>query len=135
MRRLIVHDDENNNADFQEEQWEEADSVAFVASASEDGDVVMWDVKNKEVLQRIERAHDGVCFWVDVHGETGTMVSCGKDMRIVVYRHRYPESRDDEKRLPVANGIVKSEELASGGISPEEENVGPEAEESDAMVT
>lgn len=59
---------------------------AFVTSASEDGDIVMWDVKSKEVLQRIKGAHSGVCFWVDVHGST--MVSAGQDMLIKVYRHR-----------------------------------------------
>lgn len=87
MRKVLVNSDDN---EYQEEQWEEADSVAFVTSASEDGAIVMWDVRSKEVLQRIEAAHRGVCFWVDVHGETGTMVSCGEDGRIVVYRHRYP---------------------------------------------
>ncbi|KAK3942141.1 WD40-repeat-containing domain protein [Diplogelasinospora grovesii] len=58
---------------------------AFVVSASEDGDIVLWDVKSKEIVQRISHAHDGVCFWVDVHGST--MVSAGKDAIIKVYRH------------------------------------------------
>lgn len=61
---------------------------AFIAAASEDGDVVLWDVKTKEVVQRIRRAHDGVCFWVDVHGDT--MVSAGQDGKIKVYRHQRP---------------------------------------------
>lgn len=63
---------------------------AFVAAASEDGDIVLWDVKSKEVIQRIEKAHAGVCFWVDVKGET--MVSCGQDGRIKVFRHQGPEA-------------------------------------------
>ncbi|KAJ4394516.1 WD domain protein [Gnomoniopsis smithogilvyi] len=115
LRKLLINDE---NAEFQEEQWEESDSVAFVASASEDGDIVMWDVKSKEILQRIEKAHEGVCFWVDVHGETGTMVSCGKDGRIVVFRHRYPESRDDKQRI---NGHAKGEGTGNGEIYPKEE--------------
>ncbi|KAL7936085.1 WD40-repeat-containing domain protein [Trichoderma chlorosporum] len=57
---------------------------AFIASASEDGDVILWDVKNKEVLQRVH-GHDGVCFWVDVHGET--MATAGQDGSVKVYRH------------------------------------------------
>ncbi|KAI1213899.1 WD40 repeat-like protein [Annulohypoxylon truncatum] len=61
---------------------------AFIAAPSEDGAVVLWDVKTKEVVQRIDGAHDGVCFWVDVHGDT--MVSAGKDGRIKVYKHRRP---------------------------------------------
>jgi COMPASS component SWD3 len=59
---------------------------AFIASASEDGDIVMWDVESKQVIQRIEGAHKGVCFSVDVHG--GTMVSAGQDGLIKVFRHR-----------------------------------------------
>ncbi len=50
----------------------------FVAAASEDGDVVLWDVGTKAVVQRLRGAHrGGVCFWVDVCG--ATMVSCGQD--------------------------------------------------------
>jgi len=60
------------------------DGGSFVASASEDGGVVLWDVKTKEVLQRIG-GHEGVCFWVDVNNET--MVSAGQDNTIKVYRH------------------------------------------------
>ncbi|CAK7268025.1 WD domain protein [Sporothrix epigloea] len=58
----------------------------FVAAASEDGDVVLWDVGSKMIVQRLRGAHrDGVCFWVDVCG--ATMVSCGQDGWINVYRH------------------------------------------------
>ncbi|CAK7197475.1 WD domain protein [Sporothrix eucalyptigena] len=58
----------------------------FVAAASEDGDVVLWDVGSKTIVQRLRGAHrDGVCFWVDVC--CATMVSCGQDGWINVYRH------------------------------------------------
>ncbi|PNY25699.1 WD repeat-containing protein 5, partial [Tolypocladium capitatum] len=60
------------------------DGEPLVASASEDGDIVLWDVRSKDVLQRV-RGHEGVCFWVDVHGET--MVSAGQDKTVRVYRH------------------------------------------------
>lgn len=60
------------------------DGKAFIASASEDGSIVLWDVKSKSILQRVE-GHKGVCFWVDVHGET--MVSAGQDHTVNVYRH------------------------------------------------
>ncbi|KOS19373.1 WD repeat-containing protein 5 [Escovopsis weberi] len=62
------------------------DGEAFIASASEQGDVVLWNVKTKELVQHVAGAHEGVCFWVDVHGDT--MVSAGQDSRIVVYRHQ-----------------------------------------------
>lgn len=60
------------------------DGEPFVASGSEDGGVVLWDVKSKAVIQRVE-GHRGVCFWVDVHGET--VVSAGQDHTVRVYRH------------------------------------------------
>ncbi|ORY65875.1 WD40-repeat-containing domain protein [Pseudomassariella vexata] len=77
------------------------DGEAFVAAASENGDIVLWDVKSKEIVQRIKKAHDGVCFWVDAKGDT--MVSCGKDGKIKLYKHRGP----------------KTEELPVTGIAPE----------------
>lgn len=92
-----------------EEQEYEGEGVPFVASASEDGDVVMWDVRTKEILQRIHGAHSGVCFWVDVHSASGTMVTCGYDKRIVVHRHKQleleAEAQEDEGRASTdANG-------------------------------
>lgn len=109
MRKLTITN--GNDEKYREEQWQEADRVAFVTSASEEGDIFLWDVKSKAILQRVPAAHDGVCFWVDVHGETGTMVSCGQDARIVVFRHRDPEDDvDEDVSLKVANGRAKREE-------------------------
>ncbi|KAG6016709.1 hypothetical protein E4U54_000566 [Claviceps lovelessii] len=61
------------------------DGEPFVASASEDGDLVLWHVKSKEILQRVPTGHRGVCFWVDVNGET--MASAGQDHSVRLYRH------------------------------------------------
>jgi hypothetical protein len=54
-----------------------------VASASEEGDVVLWDVKSKTLVQRVP-GHKGICFWVDVNGDT--MASAGQDHKIRIYR-------------------------------------------------
>ncbi len=76
---------------------------AFIASASEDGDIVLWDVTSKQIVQRISKAHNGVCFWVDIHGDT--LVSAGQDCKIKVFKHKRAG------RLPAApNGIRKEEE-------------------------
>lgn len=99
---------------------------AFVASASEDGDVILWDVKSKEVLQRVQ-GHKGICFWVDVNGET--MVTGGQDGSIRVYRHIGPSegvnghgTRSHSKtpnpvmlqgELPIRQEDVKLEEALS----------------------
>lgn len=93
--------------DEQDEEEYQEEGVPFVASASEDGDVVMWDVRTKEIVQRIPRAHDGVCFWVDVHSASGTMVTCGYDKRIVVHRHKYPEPEPEpeDDRARAGRGV------------------------------
>lgn len=56
--------------DDDEEEEEENDEVvmsprAFAVSGSEDGAMVFWDVISKEVLQRIEGAHEGCVISVD----------------------------------------------------------------------
>ncbi|KAK2606149.1 WD domain protein [Conoideocrella luteorostrata] len=71
------------------------DGEPFIASASEDGDIVLWDVKNKEILQRVPTDHKGICFWVDVNGET--MTSAGQDNTVRVYRHVGDEAISNER--------------------------------------
>lgn len=46
-------------------------------SGSEDGGIWVWDVSSKQVLQRIEVAHEGCVLCVDARGEL--LVSCGLD--------------------------------------------------------
>lgn len=93
----------------------------FIASASEDGSIVLWDVKSKEILQRVEgHKGQGVCFWVDVHGET--MASAGQDGTVKVYRHignregvngKVTEKEKEEAlkvELPIRQDDVKMED-------------------------
>ena len=70
---------------------------AYIAAPSEDGTIVIWDVRTKKVLQRVDGvfpppppAADGnnkntVCFWVDVHGDT--MAAAGQDGSVVLLRN------------------------------------------------
>ncbi|KAI6354351.1 hypothetical protein MCOR25_008646 [Pyricularia grisea] len=103
---------------------------AFVASASEDGHVVLWDVKSKEVVQKIA-AHDGVCFWVDVVGDT--MVSAGKDARILVYRNTLNSQRQkmegETNGVNVTNGVEMGDGVEGDG---EPDMVNEEAREDEA---
>ncbi|KAJ2901361.1 hypothetical protein MKZ38_001915 [Zalerion maritima] len=83
--------------------------ASYVVSASEDGDLVLWDVKSKGVVQRVRKAHSGVCFWVDVKGDT--MVTAGQDLCIKVFRNGNAAVRDrDRDRMEEdvvrANGAV-----------------------------
>jgi COMPASS component SWD3 len=82
------------------------DGVAFVASASETGEIVLWDVKSKEVLQQVP-GHKGVCFWVDIHKDI--MASAGQDHTIRVYRHV-----GDTEVVP--NGTLTAEEQTNGHL-------------------
>lgn len=97
------------------------DGEAFVASASEDGGVVLWDVKSKQVVQRIDRGHDGVCFWVDVNGDT--LVSAGQDCKIRVYRHHRPGALEHGVGGVGINGLQGAETAVStrhgiNGVTP-----------------
>jgi COMPASS component SWD3 len=71
------------------------DGEAFIAAPSEDGEIVLWDVKSKDVVQRIQNAHEGVCFWVDVWQDV--MVSAGQDGKIKVYKHKSINSHDSSR--------------------------------------
>ncbi|EEY19909.1 will die slowly [Verticillium alfalfae VaMs.102] len=86
------------------------DGGAFVASASEDGDVVLWDVSSKEVVQRLH-AHPGlVCFWVDVRGDT--MVTAGQDGSLCVFVHA------TEATAALTNGSGGAHGHAENGVTP-----------------
>ena len=66
---------------------------AFVACGSEDGQLFLWDVSTKEILQRTQ-AHEGVVLGVDVHPTDQNMVSCSTDKTIKVWKLR-----------PISNGL------------------------------
>lgn len=57
----------------------------FIVSGSEDGDIVFWDVRNKEVVQKVS-GHEGVVCWVDTcPGASGTIVSGGLDGTVRIW--------------------------------------------------
>ncbi|KAM0287668.1 hypothetical protein ACHAQH_000197 [Verticillium albo-atrum] len=103
---------------------------AFVASASEDGDVVLWDVSSKEVVQRVH-AHPGlVCFWVDVRGDT--MVTAGQDGSLRVFVHvgdtAVPTNGNGDVNGHVENGVtplpaLETSQSAEPPIKMEDEDV------------
>ncbi len=94
------------------------DGKPFIAAPSEDGEIVLWDVKNKEVVQRI-KGHTGVCFWVDVYEDT--MASAGQDGKIRVYKHQSQEAAKEVNGvadvnealgdLVVTDSLLQSEDI------------------------
>ena len=66
----------------------------FVLSGSETGEILVWDVKTKAVLQRVT-AHEAVVLGVDTHPSRRWMVSCGLDRTVRVWR-----DEDDDDGTP-----------------------------------
>lgn len=93
------------------------DRSPFVAVASEDGDVVLYDVESKAILQRIH-AHDAgtVCFWVDVHGDT--MVTAGQDGLIRVFRHKSKGKGSGNKRNKLIAKIINGVNGDGDSVTP-----------------
>jgi COMPASS component SWD3 len=56
----------------------------LIVSGSEDGEIIFWDVRTKEVVQRVN-GHDGVVCWVDTFPPSGTIVSGGLDGTVRIW--------------------------------------------------
>ena len=70
---------------------------ALIASGSEDGAIVVWDVVTKEELQRMS-GHKGTVFGVDTHPWRSCMVSCGQDRTIRVWQDEVdPEEKAEQE--------------------------------------
>jgi COMPASS component SWD3 len=97
--------------------WGDGRDGAFVASGSEDGDVVVWDVSSKELLWRGEGHRDVVLSvdWVRV-GERGLLVSVGKDRDVRVWVEDVDEKllRRRRERAADQEQAARVEELAAG---------------------
>lgn len=61
------------------------ETYAFVASGSEEGGVVLWDVSSKNVLQRLS-GHDDAVLAVDTHPKEELIASTGLDRSIRVWK-------------------------------------------------
>lgn len=75
---------------------------AFAAGGSDDGRVMLWDVSSKEVLQEL-KGHDGVVLGIDVGLDDQTIVTCGNDTTVKVW-----------KRLPLPEGIPNGVDGTNG---------------------
>lgn len=82
-------------------------------SGSEDGAIVMWDVKSKDVVQRLEGEHKGPVLGVDVNaGGMGNgknmLASCGMDGKIVMWR---AEEEEMDGGGEYTNGNINGDDM------------------------
>lgn len=63
---------------------------AFITSGSEDGSVVLWDVVSKRILQKLH-GHEGVVLGVHTHPTERSLVSCGTDKTIRIWRDDFSQ--------------------------------------------
>jgi COMPASS component SWD3 len=71
-------------------------TMAFAASGSEDGAIVLWDVESKDVLQRLE-GHDDAVLGVDTLSGSGLLASCGLDRTVRIWQAEASPSVEEEE--------------------------------------
>lgn len=86
---------------------------AFVVSGSEDGNIVLWDVKSKNILQRLE-GHDGVTLWVETHPCLDLIASGGLDAKVKIWINE-----DDVKEEAAADEGPTFDVLKQRTLSPD----------------
>ena len=100
-----------------EEDGDEVDGPtawAFAACGSEDGSIVLWDVSSKEVLQ-VVKGHEGVVLGADVNVHDETLVTCGVDKTIRIWK-KQPVAvveEQDQSPMPNPNGETVKQEDSS----------------------
>jgi COMPASS component SWD3 len=96
---------------------EKGNQYAFVASGSEEGEVVLWDVSSKNVLQRLE-GHEGTVLSVDTHPTEKLIVSAGLDRTVRLWRPKEgkPEQVDGERN---GNGVKTEDGEEVNGYDPD----------------
>ncbi|CAL3973244.1 unnamed protein product [Diplocarpon coronariae] len=82
----------------------------FVVSGSEDGNLVFWDVKTKDVIQKIN-GHDGVVCWVDTSPQSnGAVVSGGLDGTVRIW----VDVNEDDEEIGCIDGLKLEREDDTG---------------------
>ncbi|KAK3710957.1 WD domain protein [Vermiconidia calcicola] len=96
---ILIEDEAAGDSEAQQGQqkW------AFVACGSEDGSTVLWDVSSKEILQTLP-SHEGVVLGVDVGLEDQTIVTCGVDRTIKIWKRQPVTANGHDRPPPGQNG-------------------------------
>lgn len=108
---------------------------AFIASGSEDGAVVVWDVSSKNVLQKLEGHVDAVLS-VDTHPTEKIIASAGLDRTVRIWRavdgkagHGVVANGDTNGIAESGDGTVVKEEVQINGYDADTLPPNPFAEE------
>ncbi|PBP18398.1 WD repeat domain 5B [Diplocarpon rosae] len=89
----------------------------FVVSGSEDGNLVFWDVKTKEVIQKVN-GHDGVVCWVDTSPHpNGPVVSGGLDGIVRIW----VDVNEDDEEIDRIEGLELGQEDCTSLMLPEDD--------------
>lgn len=83
----------------------EGQMTAFIASGSEDGKIVLWDVSSKEIVQVLE-GHKGVVLGADTHESSSLLVTGGIDRTVRVWTQADEVSTPNED--PVRGGDLRA---------------------------
>jgi COMPASS component SWD3 len=60
---------------------------ALIASGSEDGGILLWDVSSKEILQKLDTGHQGPVLGVHTHPTEELLVSGGMDGIVRMFKN------------------------------------------------
>ena len=86
----------------------------FIVSGSEDGELLFWDFRTKEIAQRVS-GHEGVVCWVDTSpGPSRLVVSGGMDGTVRIWT----EVDDNHDMVGIKNGLEHE-----NGVGRDEEDV------------
>lgn len=78
-----------------------SNTEGFIVSGSEDGNLVFWDVKTKDVIQKVG-GHEGVVCWVDTSPQpNGPVVSGGLDGTVRIWVN----VNEDGEEIEGVNGL------------------------------
>lgn len=79
----------------------------FIASGSENGEIIFWDVKTKNIVQRVT-GHEGVVLWVDTSpGPSGILVSGGLDGTVRIW----VDTNEPEHNIDVIAEMKREEDF------------------------
>lgn len=83
---------------------------AFLACGSEDGTTVLWDVSSKEILQTLP-GHEGVVLGVDIGMIDQSIVTCGVDKTIRIWKKHPAMSNGHAEAKEVEDAVAAEESL------------------------